>query len=299
MKKTFLQIFITLCLIFSFSNSFWVNFWDASSATNKISSVSISKKTWSAETQINNISLKVFKTFKIVVWWLMVIYIVYAWVMMIISMWWDEKQLSSAKRSIWYAVVWLLFINIPWLLYNSFSNKRTVDDVTSTIWDTTTIYDRNIFMNSPVFWSTLWSVITFLEISLVAFAVFMIVYSWIKIMLSAWEDKNVSEAKNKILYSLAWLIFIWIMDVWRNFIFKWDFKWQWQSLFATLTNLALFFAWPVAIFFISLAWYYYITSGWNDDKIKKAKNIVINIVIATLILLWMYTFLLDLKTLNF
>lgn len=301
MKKSILKIFLIFSLLFSFNslNAWNINFSEASPATSKISSVSNTKKSWSIENQIQSITYNVFKTLKIAIWWLLVIYLVYAWVMMIMSMWWDEKQLSSAKKSTWYAIVWLLFINIPWLLYSSFSNKRTVDDVTSTMWDSVTIYQRNIFMNSDVFWSTLWSIITFLEIAIVALAVFIFVYNWIKIMISAWEDKNVSEAKNKILWSLAWLVFIGIMEVWRNVMFKWDFKWQWQDLFATLANLALFFAWPIAIFFLSLAWYYYITAAWEDEKIKKAKSIIFNTVIATLILLWMYTFLLDLKTLNF
>lgn len=302
MIKIFIKIFLALTIIFSsfgLLTTFWVDFWDAGGAIWKIADVSIAEKSWSMESQITSITYNIFKTFKIVVWWLLVIYLVYAWVMMIISMWDDEKQLSSAKRSTWYAIVWLLFINIPGLLYSSFSNKNTFDDIAAPTWDTVTIYDRNLFMNSQVFWSTLGSIITFLEIALVTLCIFMIVYSGIKIMISAGEDKNVSEGKNKILWSLAGLIFIWIMEVWRNVIFKWDFKWEWQELFATLANLALFFAGPVAIFFISLAGYYYITSGWEDEKIKKAKNIIFNTVIATLILLWMYTFLLDLKTLNF
>ena len=223
----------------------------------------------------------------------------YAGVMMIIAMWDDEKQLWNAKRSIWYAIVGLLFINIPNTLYMSFSNKRTVDDVTSTYWDVTTVYNRNIFMNSDVFGATLGSIITFLEIALVVLCIFIFVLNVIKIITSGGEDKNITEAKNKILWSLAGLIFIWIMEVWRNLIFIGDLKWAGQDLFTKLANLALFFAGPVAIFFLSLAGYYYITSGWEDEKIKKAKAIVLNTVLATLILLGMYTFLLDLKTLNF
>lgn len=299
MKKTIVKILLFLSLILSFNNLFAINFNEATQATSKISSVSIAKKTWSIETQIVSITTNIFKTLKIAIGWLLVIYIVYAWVMMIISMWDDEKQLSSAKRSIWYAIVGLLFINIPWTLYRSFSDKETYDDITWDYWDIITIYNRNIFMNSSYFRSTLGSIITFLEIAVVALAVFVFIYNWIKIMMSWGQDKNMSEAKNKILWSLAGLIFIWIMEVWRNIVFIWDFKWAWQDMFSKLANLALFFAWPVAIFFISLAWYYYITSWWEEEKIKKAKNIIINTALATLILLWMYTFLLDLKTLSF
>lgn len=301
MKKAFIKIFLLLSIIFSvnFVNAWNIDFWQAQDATSKIKDVSISAKTWDMKNQIWQTTNNILKTFKIVIWWLLVIYLVYAWMMMIISMWSDEARLSGSKKSIWYAIIWLLFVNIPWLLYSSFSDKRTTDDITRATWDWVTIYQRNIFMNSSVFWNTLWSIITFLEIVIVWIAIFMIVYSWIKIIIASWDEEKVSESKKKILWSLAWLIFIWIMEVWRNVMFKWDFKWQWQELFATLANLALFFAWPIAIFFLSLAGYYYITSGWDDDKVKKAKSIVFNTLIAVLILVWTYTILLDLKTLNF
>lgn len=295
----FFLIFITSIFSFHLSYAGNIDFKDASEATSKIKSVSIKEKTWSMETQIQSTTLNIFKTLKIVVWGLLVIYLVYAWVQMILSMWSDEWQLSEAKRSIRYAIIWLLFINIPGLLYNSFSNKRVTDDVTSTVWDSVTIYQRNIFMNSEVFGSTLWNILTFLQISIVAIAIFMIVYAGIKIILASGDEDKVSESKNKILWSVAGLVFIWVMEVWRNVMFKWDFKWQGQELFATLANLALFFAWPIAIFFLSLAGYYYITAGGDDDKVKKAKSIVFNTLIATIILLGIYTFLLDLKTLSF
>lgn len=301
MKKILSYLGLLVALIFTFwvFQTYSVNFSDASAATSKIKTVSISAKSGSTTTQINTIWYNILKTAKIAIWGLLVLYIVYAGVMMIISMWDDEKQLSNAKRSIWYAIVGLLFINIPTTLYMSFSDKRTMDDVTSSYGDVKTVYNRNIFMNSDVFGATLWSVITFLEIALVVLCVFIFILNGVKMISSWWDEKVATEAKNKILWSLSGLIFIGIMEVWRNLIFIWDLKWAWQDLFSKLANLALFFAGPVAIFFLSMAWYYYITSGWEDEKIKKAKNIVFNTVLATLLLLGMYTFLLDLTTLHF
>lgn len=297
-KKIIVLISLTFWIWFSYF-SFAINFNDASEATSKISSVSIEKKTWTINTQAKSITYNIFKWFKIAIWWLLVAYLIYAWIIMIFSMWDDEKKLSSAKKWLWYPIVWLLFINIPWTLYESFSNKNTVDDVTSNYWDVNVIYERNIFMNSSYFWTTIWWILTFLEIALISFSIIIFTYNWIKVILSWWDEKVLWEAKNKILWSLGGLIFIWIMEVWRNFVFIWDFKWAWKNMFSDLANLALFFAWPVAIFFLSLAWYYYITSAWDEEKVKKAKSIIINTVIWTILLIWMYSFLLDLKTLNF
>jgi len=49
---------------------------------------------------------------------------------------------------------------------------------------------------------------------------------------------------------------------------------------------------------LTLAGYYYITSNGDEDKVKKAKSIIINVLIAIVLLLASYTFLLDLKTLT-
>ena len=301
MKKFLLKILISIWLIFciyNYSNA--IDFKDAHTAITKFQDQTISeKKNWNMEEQLNDIVFNAYHTFKVVIWGLFVIYMVYAWIMMIISLWDDDEKLKSSKRSIWYALVWLLFVNIPWTLYSMFIWKKTTDDITAWAWNKSLIYQRNLFMNSETFWTTLWTIITFLQIILVAFAVFVIVFAWIKIMLAQWKDDVIKESKSKIINSILWLIFLWILEAWRTVVFTWDIKWKWQWIFATLANLALYFAWPVAIFFLSLAWYYYITAAWNEDKIKKAKSIVINTVLATLILLWMYTFFDDLKSITF
>jgi len=312
MKKIFLKIFLIFTLIFSFNTSFaWninINFTGAWLATSKISEVSIDAQTSKTETQIENISTSIFQTLKIIIWWLLVIYLVYAWIMMIISMWDDEEKLSSSKRSVRYAIIGLIFVNIPWTLYNALYWTKTwdrskIDDATQ-YWAWIS-YNKTLFMNWKLFWDALWLIVSFLQIAIVSLAVFVIVLSWIKIMMARWKDEVISEQKNKIWYSVLWLVFIWIMEVWRNIMFSWDFittttgATTWQELFSKLANLALFFAAPVAIFFLSLAWYYYITAAWEEEKTKKAKSIVINTVLATLILLGMYTFLLDLNDLKF
>lgn len=309
MKTIFMKLLLLFSLTFwAYTFAWAINFEDAGNATEKIKEISIHEKSWNMtmQQQIEVITMNIFKTVKIIIWGLLVIYLVYAWVMMILSMWDDEQKLSESKRSIRYAIIGLLFINIPTTLYTAFFGGSKWLEVwvlgngsfTSNNLSNNS-YRMNIFINTQQFWSTLWSILTFLQITIVALAIFMIVFAGIKIIMASGDEEKVTESKNKILWSLAGLIFIWVMEVWRNVMFRWDFKWQWQDLFSTLANLALFFAGPIAIFFLSLAGYYYITAGGDEDKVKKAKSIVFNTLIATLILIGMYTLLLDLKTLSF
>lgn len=124
----------------------------------------------------------------------------------------------------------------------------------------------------------------------------MIVYEGIKIMTARGRDEIVTEAKTKIIYSLLALVFLGFIEAWKNLAFGGSIT-DGVNIVGTLAQLALFFAAPTAIFFLTLAGYYYITSQGDEEKVKKAKNIIVSIVIATVLLLASYTFLLDLATL--
>ena len=249
---------------------------------------------------IEDLWFKILTIVKYVVSWVLVIFIVYIWIQMIISMWSDEEKLSTAKRQIYYTLMWLVFINIPGTIYNIFvSTKWTLDGWINWTWSSQVAQESvNIFINTFEFDRSInWGLILFIETAMFAIAIFMIVIAGIKIMTSRWRDEEISEAKNKILWSIIWLIFIWFIEAWQSFVYNGDIE-DWATIFETMEELALFFAWPVAIFFLTLAWYYYITSNGDEEKVKKAKNIIINTVLATLILLASHAFLQDLITLK-
>ena len=124
----------------------------------------------------------------------------------------------------------------------------------------------------------------------------MLILAGISVMTSRGREEKMTEAKNKIVYTILGLVFVGIIETWKRVAFAGSLD-DGISLMESLSNLALFFAWPIAIFFLTLAGYYYITANGEEEKVKKAKNIVINTVLATLILLASYTFLLDLATL--
>ena len=231
---------------------------------------------------------------------LLVVFMVYTGAMMIMSMWSNEEQLSSSKRQLWYALVALIFINIPGTLYESFykdSGTQVWDSVNAgSFGDATTESSGNLLFDVFVFWYTLNSqIVLFLEVMIFIAAVFMITLAGISLMTSRGREEKMKEAKNKIVYTILALIFVGIIEAWKRLAFDWDIS-DGKNLFESLANLALFFAAPVAIFFLTLAGYYYITSNGEEEQTKKAKSIIVNTILATLILLASYTFLLDLAT---
>lgn len=298
--KTILKILLILWILFSL---FWMPLVNSAITlpTDEVKTIEKNSIKTIKGKSVENIWISLLTTVKLIFEWVMIIYIVYAWVQMILSMWSNEEDLSQSKKSLRYSLIWIVFINIPWGLYNAFKqdNYWTIDwDVSYSSWVSTpwTSTD-NILVNFFNFWETLnWDIIWFIEVAISAIAIIFIILAWIDIIRSRWKEDEFQKAKTKITWSIVWLTFIWFTEAWKSFMFSWNIN-DWKNLFETLSNFALFFAGPIAIFFLTLAAYYYINSNGDDARIKKAKNIVLNTTIATVVLLASYAFLLDLANL--
>ena len=254
---------------------------------------------WDLISNIERVGLSILTTVKVVFGWVLVIFMVYTGAQMVLSLGSDEEELKKSKTSLWYATLWLVFINIPGTLFNAF-NKTDSSTLDGRIWYSSWVRtpgntDTNVFIDVFNFWYTLnTDIIWFIQVALSGIAIFMIIISGVKILTSRGKEEKITEQKNKITWSIIWLVFIWFVESWKEVVFEGKIG-DWANFFGTMSNLALFFAWPIAIFFLTLAGYYYITSNGDEERIKKAKAIVINTLIATLILLASYTFLLDLQ----
>ncbi|MCH8518545.1 hypothetical protein LAT59_02180 [Candidatus Gracilibacteria bacterium] len=298
MKKIlFIIISILVVTIITIGQSFAVNI--NIPGTENITQVSLTTPVSSdISGSITYVGFSILETVKRILMGVIVIFIVYIGIQMIISMGSDEEKLSAAKRQLWYMIVALVFINIPMVLFNAFfrgGNAGTVGgNITGGSFESEST-SSNIFFNYGVFESVTTNVIFFMEIMIFAAAVFMITLTGIQLLVSRGREERVTEAKNKILYSILALIFVGLIEAWKAIAFGGSLS-DGRNLFESLANLALFFAAPVAIFFLTLAGYYYITSNGDEERAKKAKSIVINTFIATLILLASYTFLLELST---
>lgn len=249
---------------------------------------------------VNNIGFSILRTVKLVLQWVLLIYVVYIGAQMIWSMGTNDEELDKGKRQLRYMMVALLFISIPGSIYRSFHKEDLTQSIDGRInaagWATGN-NDSNMFFDFFTFGQTLNdNILAFLKIIIFGVAIVMIIYEGIKVMTARGRDEQISEAKNKIIYSLLALVFIGFIEAWKNVAFTGSIK-DGIWLFGTLLRLALFFAGPTAIFFLTLAGYYYITSQGDEEKVKKAKTMVLSILFAILLLLASYAFLLDLATL--
>jgi Type IV secretion system pilin len=250
---------------------------------------------------INALGFSILRTIKLVLQGVLLIYVVYIGAQMVWSMGTNEDELGKAKTQIRYIMVALLFISIPGSIYRAFrkedASSLSIDGRVGVSGWTSGNNEQNMFFDFFSFGQTLNdNILGFLKVMIFGIAVFMIIYEGIKVMTARGRDEQISEAKNKIIYSLMALIFLGFIEVWKNLAFSGNIG-DGVNIVGTMMRLALFFAGPTAIFFLTLAGYYYITSQGDEEKVKKAKMIIISIVMATVLLLASYTFLLDLATL--
>lgn len=310
MKSYIYSIFCSLILAISFfsgisSVSAWAVDFNSieDSSLKKITDKTLTPTVTAGEDPIKTIEAagqSILTTIKTIISWVLVIYIVYAGGQMIMSLWTDEEMLSSGKRQLWYTIVGFVFINIPWAIFNAFdSNTSAVVDTRTSYssWFKTPGQEWNLFYDAFSLWNTLNNdIIGFMEILIAFIAILIIVVAGLKMILSQWEEETLKESKNKIVWSLVWLVLVWFIESWKYLVFSGEIS-DGSSFFETLTNLLFFFAGPIAMVFLTIAAYTYITANGDEEKTKKAKSIVTNVVLATIILLASYTFLLDLITL--
>lgn len=301
MKKIIITLLALLAFVLLGISMLWIT--DAASVTppdqlGEINDVSIDIDTgWTVTQNIVSTGISGLKVLKTVFQWAVVIFMVYVGIQMIMYMGNDEEELSKAKRQIWYGVVGILFINIPGSLYRAF-NRENYSNISGWVSGQFTENDvgSNIFINFFEFEATLNNIIGSMEVALAGLAILVMTYSGIKMVISRWKEDDVNEGKLRIVWSTLALIFVGFIEMWKYLAFDGQLE-DAETLFETAADLALFFAGPIALFFISLAGYYYITSNGDEERVKKAKSIIINTLLAILILLASYTFLLDLANL--
>ncbi len=169
---------------------------------------------------------------------------VYNGFVMMLSMGNDEEKLSSSKRQIRYALIGLLFINMPGTIYEAF-NKDGTSTVGSPVSNSTFLDNTgssNMFVDFFVFGNTLNdNIIGFLQIMVFIAAVFMLVLAGIQLMTSRGQEEKLNEAKSKVLYTVLALIFVGFIEAWKRLAFSGSLD-DGINLVQTLSNLALFFA---------------------------------------------------------
>lgn len=218
------------------------------------------------------------------------VYLVLIGVYMIL--WSDsEETLKTQRKQIFYALIGFLFLNIPSLVYTIFmpGSGGTIGSVSS--WSDTSGW---FFWNTAGFEGIIGNMIAFLRVFAFGAAVIMFTWWLFALIVSGGDEEKWKKAKNHIIYGMLGLIFMGFVGLWGELVATGDFTSYIPGVAGTFFSLAMYIAAPVAIFMLIWGGYYWITSAWDEERIKKWKSILINTGIAIIILLAALSFMTDL-----
>lgn len=292
-KKNFIILLSILMLLVGIEASYAaLNIPGASTIENV--SIGIPVQQWvDTDTSINNLKWfagNLLSVARFIVSGFALIYIVLIGVSMIIYSD-DEGQIAKQKKQILYAGFAFLFLTVPDLAYRIFMGEQktinaggewTSTESTTNFWNVTWTFGIGGFLGD---------VLGFLKVFAFIGAIIMFVWWAFGLIISRGKDDYKENAKNRLVYGVMGLLFLGIVEVWTRAMGDSNLQKGITDVAGSVFGMALFFAAPVAIFFLILWAYYYITSGGDEDRAKKGKNIFLYTFMATIILIAGGTFL--------
>jgi len=298
--KSFLKIFLSLlviCLSFSYSYAvddlnIWNLNWEWQQAKNNNHLNSLSWEwffkiwgTW-GEKWILYLLFRIAKDIKNVFFAIASLYLIILIIKILFSNNTEEEVWKFKKWVIW-TTIWIIIMQIA---YTS----------------TKVLYDRGVWQTTAFnFTQTIIQpFINLLELLASFFFIAIAIFAFYRIVTANLDEEKVKQGKISIFQAIVWFIVIKIADVivtntyWTiNCNSNWGFlqitnqnciedpevEWlMWMLI--SIINWINSFVWIVVVIMIIYAWFNILISAWDENKIKKAKNIILYIIIWMFIL---------------
>lgn len=203
----------------------------------------------------------------------------------------SEDEVWNFKKWVIWISVWIIVTQVSYYLVNILFDKDVSTNLASEFID--------IIINP---------IITLLETAASFFFIAIMIYAFYKIVTSNWDSEKFKSWIMSVIYAAIWFIIVKISKTLVDTIYwKVECSW-WNGIYCTDTvnqeNLSWFanmivniiswlnsFVWIVVILMIIYAWVLVLTSAWDEEKLKKAKSIIIYIAIGLLVLVMNYLIL--------
>ena len=120
---------------------------------------------------------------------------------------WKEEEITRAKMSIVYAIMWFVLIKmakviVEWVYWKI--NCTTTTLWWFSTWTTNCIWDAQITVLS----SRIIDIINWANWFIWLITLLLIIYAWFSILFSAGDEEKVKKAKNTIIYIAIWLLLL-------------------------------------------------------------------------------------------
>jgi len=194
---------------------------------------------------------------------------------------WKDDEMKQAITNILYILIWsVLLFGAMWLFWgilNGIFNATGTQDVS----------DRLIKSDSLLHF-----VLSFLKWAAFFVAIIMIVIAWFKMINpQTWDEWGGAKIAKSLVNVIVALIWIKVVDFIYYIASAEDFASQAWNFIVKIAKFLWYISGTVIVFMIIYSWYLLAVDWWSWDNFKKAKNILINIVLAV-VALFFFLFLL-------
>jgi ABC-type uncharacterized transport system permease subunit len=109
------------------------------------------------------------------------------------------------------------------------------------------------------------------------------------------DEQTSKSAKMRLVYGVIALVIVgFIESIYRAIFFGGTLNATGlMGILVTVANFFLFIAGPIAIVYIIIGSYFYITSAGDEERADRGKKIILYTFFATILLLLAYTFLVE------
>jgi len=164
-----------------------------------------------ANNLIKNLINPIIKILETAASFLFVLIAIYAFYSIITANW-DEEKVKKWKMSVVYAIIWFIVIKLSKeLVHASYwkidCNEHTILWIIQISWN-----KCNTVNQIGWIWDIVVKLINWMNWFVWIIVILMIIYAWVQILFSAWDQEKLDKAKKSILY-----IFIWIAVLILNY----------------------------------------------------------------------------------
>lgn len=237
--------------------------------------------------------VNVAQSLKNLFFWLATIFFLIIAIKLLVSENTEEESWKFKKGIIWITA-WLIIMQIAYLFVLTLYSKSIWAEVAISLVEN---------MIKPF--------ISLMEVSASIFFLAVAIFAFYRMITANWNEEEAKKAKMSILYAIMWFVLIKIAKVIVDWVY-WKLgtsttyigiipiesssigSAEIYGLSTTILNIINWlntFIWIITLLLIIYAWFNILLSAWNEEKIKKAKQSIIYIIIWLTLLVLNYIIL--------
>ena len=239
------------------------------------------------EKGIHNSIIKIALDLKNLFFWIAGVYFLII-VLKLIFSWKTEEEVSNFKKGLIWISVWIIITQISYYFVSVLFDKSINTGLAENFID---------IILKPLI-NLLQALTSFIFLA-------VMIYAFFRIVSANWDEEKAKSWKMSVLYAMVWFMIVKLSNAlidtiyWETYCFSHvcknrdqvtDLEW-FAEMLVKIIDWANWFVWIIVILLTIYAWFLVLTSVWDEEKLKKAKNIIIYIAVWLTVLIANYLIL--------